>query len=256
LAAVEARRCRDPEGGDDSEEENIATIDGSNEEGPEIKLLRSVLLASSKPRPEISNYDASLSTEALLHWISELDKYFEYEEIREDKRIRFTVTKLKGHAALWWDSVQAKRGRLNKPLIKKWDRMVVKMKSTFLPKDYQNSLYRQVQNQRQRMMIVKEYTKEFYKVNLRFGYVEDTPEKTTRFVNGLRMEILDEISILSPKTIEEAYQSALKVEEKIAKKQNARRGRVSGRGRGQTFGRGRTANNNEEGSSSKKFRTD
>ena len=110
--------------------------------------------------------------------------------------------------------------------------MVARMKRKFLPKYYQISLYRQVQNLRQRMMIVKEYTKEFYKVNLRAGYVENTPKKTTRFVNGLRMEILDEISILFPKTIEEAYQSALKAEEKIDRKQNARRGRGSGRGWG------------------------
>lgn len=59
---------------------------------------------------------------------------------------------------------------------------------------------------------MKEYTKEFYRVNLQVGYVEDTPEKIVRFVNGLRMEILDEISILSPKSIEKAYQSDLKVE--------------------------------------------
>ena len=80
-------------------------MDGLDDEGPEMKLLRSVLLVSSKPRPELSNYDGSLSTEALLDRISELDKYFEYEEINEDKRIRFAVTKLKGHATLWWDSV-------------------------------------------------------------------------------------------------------------------------------------------------------
>jgi len=54
LAAVEAGRHRDLEGGDDSEEENIATADGSNEKGLEIKLLRLVLLASSKPRPKLS----------------------------------------------------------------------------------------------------------------------------------------------------------------------------------------------------------
>ena len=73
--------------------------------------------------------------------------------------------------------------------------MVAKMKRKFLPKDYHIALYRQVQNLKYRMMIVKEYIEEFYKINLRFGYVEDTPEKTARFVNGLRMEILDEISI-------------------------------------------------------------
>ena len=49
-------------------------------------------------------------------------------------------------------------------------------------------------------------------MNLRASYTEDTQRKTTRFVNGLRLEILDKISIISPKTIEEAYQSALNVE--------------------------------------------
>jgi len=119
LVPVEVGRHRDPEGGDDCEEENVAMTDGSDEEGPEIKLLRSVLLASSKPRLELSNYDGSLSTKPLLDWISELDKYFEYEEIDEDKKIKFVVTNLKGRATLWWDSVQVERRRLNKPFIKK-----------------------------------------------------------------------------------------------------------------------------------------
>ena len=66
LAILEAGRHRDQEGGDDSEEENIATTDGLDDKGLEIKLLRSVLLASSKPRLKLSNYDGSLSTEALL----------------------------------------------------------------------------------------------------------------------------------------------------------------------------------------------
>eukprot|EP00253_Pinus_taeda_P002559 PITA_02559 len=100
-------------------------------------------------------------------------------------------------------------------------------------------------------MTVKEYIEEFYRVNLRAGYMDDTPEKTARYVNGLRMEILDEISILSPRNIEEAFQSAVKAEEKINRKQNNRRGRGNGRGRGQSYGRGRTAANSEEGSSSK-----
>ena len=66
--------------------------------------------------------------------------------------------------------------------------------------------------------MVKEYTEEFYQVNLRAGYTKDTTEKTTRFMNGLRLEILDEITILSLNNIEEAYQSALKVEEKLIRK--------------------------------------
>lgn len=67
-------------------------------------------------------------------------------------------------------------------------------------------------------MIVKEYTEEFYRVNLRAGYPDDTPEKIARYVNGLRLEILDEISILSLRNIEEAFQSVVKDEENINRK--------------------------------------
>jgi len=70
-----------------------------------MRLLRLVLLASSKSKPELANYDDILSTEVLLDWISELDKYFECEEVSEYCRVKFAMTKLKGHAALWWDNV-------------------------------------------------------------------------------------------------------------------------------------------------------
>eukprot|EP00253_Pinus_taeda_P022668 PITA_22668 len=129
--------------------------------------------------------------------------------------------------------------------------MVAKLKGRFLPRDYQIALHRQVQNLRQRGLTVKEYTEEFYRVNLRAGYTEDTVERTARYVNGLRMDILDEISILSPNNTEEAYQSTIKAEEKINRRQNARRGRGSAKGRGQSYGWGRTASNSEEASSSR-----
>ena len=47
-------------------------------------------------------------------------------------------------------------------MIKSWDRMVAKLKGKFFPKDYQLTLYRQVKNIKKKMMIVREYTKEFY----------------------------------------------------------------------------------------------
>jgi len=71
-------------------------------------------------------------------------------------------------------------------------------------------------------MTVKEYTEDFYKVSIRAGQIQDTNEKVARYVNGLRMEIQDEISVLSPKIVEEAYQMVLKTEEKLMRKQYAR----------------------------------
>ena len=52
-----------------------------------------------------------------------------------------------------------------------------KVKNKFFPTDYQVSLLRKMQNMRQRDMIVKEYTEEFYKLDIRFGHVDDDVEK-------------------------------------------------------------------------------
>lgn len=66
MEIVDTGRRRDPEVGDDSEEEAVVITYGSDEEGPEMRLLRLVLIASSKPKPEIPKYDGSLSIEVLL----------------------------------------------------------------------------------------------------------------------------------------------------------------------------------------------
>jgi hypothetical protein len=36
---------------------------------------------------------------------------------------------------------------------------------------------------------VKEYTEEFYKMNIRAGHRENDEEKVSRYINGLRYEI-------------------------------------------------------------------
>lgn len=103
-------------------------------------------------------------------------------------------------------------------------------------------------------MIVKEYMEYFYKVNFRASYVEDTPEKRVRYINGLRMEIQDEISMLSARTrtMEEAYQCALTVEEKLLRKQNMGRGHESIKGKGYHIEKGKFLDQKEESRSSNK----
>jgi hypothetical protein len=34
-----------------------------------------------------------------------MDKYFEYEEVDEEKKLKFVVTILRGHENIWWDGV-------------------------------------------------------------------------------------------------------------------------------------------------------
>jgi hypothetical protein len=139
---------------------------------------------------------------------------------------------LKGHAALWWVEMQADRHCQGKKKIKSWDRMIAKMKEKFIPRDYQISLFRRMQNLRQKLMTVKEYTEEFYRLNIRVGHRESNDEKLARYINGLRYEIQDEISMATIRMVEDAYQLALKAEEKLSCKQSQR-----GRGRSQPKGK-------------------
>jgi hypothetical protein len=126
---------------------------------------------------DILMYDGNLEVEELLDWFRDLDKYFDYEDIKEDKKVKHVVTRLKVHSTLWWDELQADRHRKGKQRIRSRDRMVAKMKSKFIPRDYQINLFRRMQNLGQKRMTVKEYTKEFYMINIRAGHHESEDEK-------------------------------------------------------------------------------
>jgi hypothetical protein len=67
--------------------------------------------------------------------------------------------------------------------------MVAKMKDKFIPKDYQITLFRRMQNLRQKLMSVKEYTEEIYMINIRGGHQESDDKKVYRYMNSLRYDI-------------------------------------------------------------------
>jgi hypothetical protein len=97
--------------------------------------------------------------------------------------------------------------------------MISKMKEKFIPRDYQITLFRWMQNLRQKLMMMKEYTEEFYKLNIQAGHRESDDEKVSRYLNGLRYDIQDELSMMTIGIVEDAYHMALKVEEKLSRKQ-------------------------------------
>ena len=79
-------------------------------------------------------------------------------------------------------------------------------------------------------MTMKEYTKEFYRLDIKSGHVDDDVEKIARYINGLRYGIQDEISFEKFESLEESYQYALKAKEILTKKHKQRQ-----RGRGGRF---------------------
>jgi hypothetical protein len=128
LDAMETTQRRTPDTGDISEakSENEAGAEEEvvAEDAAEERLFKVVARIGAREKMDIPMYEGNLDIEELLDWFRALDKYFDYEDIEEDKKVKHTVTRLKGHATLWWDELQADRHCKGKQRIKSWDRMV------------------------------------------------------------------------------------------------------------------------------------
>ena len=79
-------------------------------------------------------------------------------------------------------------------------------------------------------------------MSIRARHAQGGLERVARYINGLRYDIQDELNLLNLKTVEDSYQVASKVEEKLLRKQNQKnRGKNVVRGRGFPSNEGRTS---------------
>jgi Mn-dependent DtxR family transcriptional regulator len=97
----------------EAENEEVAVEDAAEE-----RLFKAVARIGAREKMNIPMYEGNLDVEELLDSIRALDKYFDYEDVEEDKKVKHTVTRLKGHATLWWDELQADRCCKGKQKIK------------------------------------------------------------------------------------------------------------------------------------------
>jgi rubrerythrin len=110
IVDMEVKQRRKDDAGDTSEFEDEGDAGQGAEEIPaedaaNERLMKAIARMSSKTKMDIPTYEGNLDAEELLDWIRALDTYFDYEDIEEDKKLKHAVTKLKGHATLWWDKL-------------------------------------------------------------------------------------------------------------------------------------------------------
>ena len=44
-----------------------------------------------------------------MDYINALARYFDFEEIDDKKKVKYAVTRMKGHASIWWDELHINR---------------------------------------------------------------------------------------------------------------------------------------------------
>lgn len=107
--------------------------------------------------------------------------------------------------------------------------MVAKVKENYLLEEYDIQLHKKRPNLRQRDLDVAAYTEEFQKLSLRSRVQEVESIKAARYLNGLRWNIQEQLSLFTLTTLHSCYQMAIKVEEKLKKKEDSN---TRGKGRG------------------------
>ena len=82
-------------------------------------------------------------------------------------------------------------------------------------------------------MTVKEYIEEFFRLSIRTRQIQGDIERVARYINGLRYELQDEISLSNMNSVEDSYQVSSRVEENILRRHNQKnRGQSTARGKG------------------------
>ena len=118
--------------------------------------LITYLRKTGRAKVEVLCNDGSPKADMLIDQIGELERYFKYEDVHDLNRVRFSLTKLKGHVSIGWDMYQKDRVDHGPEKIRAWKKMVIKIKEKFLRVSYQQNLWRQVQNLRQKDVYVRE----------------------------------------------------------------------------------------------------
>ncbi|PWA56672.1 reverse transcriptase domain-containing protein [Artemisia annua] len=171
-------------------------------------------------RVNIPDFDGdTLNPEGFIDWLAAVEEVFEFKDIPENKRVPLIATKLRGRASAWWQQLKLTRERVGKPKVTTWQKMKKCMRANFIPHNYQRLMYQRLQNLKQGAKSVEDYTTEFYQLIARNDIQETEEQLVSRYIGGLRFQIMDSVNMFDPVTLSDAHQRALAFE-----KQNRRVG--------------------------------
>lgn len=123
-----------------------------------------------------------------------VNEVLEFKQVPEDRRVALVATKFRGKVAAWWTQLKASRERSGKGKIKKWEKLQKHLKQTFLPFNYDRTMYTRLQNLRQGSRPVEEYAEEFSLLLTRNEINDSEVQMVSRFIGGLRPQIQTALS--------------------------------------------------------------
>ena len=63
---------------------------------------------------DLSSFNGHLHIKDFLDWVMEVERFFDYMSIHEDRKVKLVAYKFKGGAFAWWEKLQISRARQGK----------------------------------------------------------------------------------------------------------------------------------------------
>ncbi|XP_010419138.1 PREDICTED: uncharacterized protein LOC104704806 [Camelina sativa] len=160
-------------------------------------------------------FHGGLRGDSLLDWIVAVEEILEFKDVPANRRVPLVATKFCDHAASWWQQLKATRIRSGREPIHTWEKLKKKLRATFLPHNYERTMYTRLQNLKQGSKSVDDYTEEFYLLLTRNDIYDTSTQIVSRFIGGLRPQIQNAVAQFDPTTVAETHRRATSFEQQL-----------------------------------------
>ena len=91
-------------------------------------------------RLDAPTFDGSLDPKVSIDWEGDMDQYFDWYEMSEDRKVKFAKLRLVRQARLYWGNVERMNRQRGDLPISTWRGMKVKLREKYLPMSYEQRL--------------------------------------------------------------------------------------------------------------------
>ena len=90
----------------------------------------------------IPEFHGGLRGDDLIDWLVSVEEILEFKHVPQDRRVPLVAMRFRGHAATWWKQLKTTRSRTGKEPIHSWEKLTKHLRQTFLPYNYERTMYR------------------------------------------------------------------------------------------------------------------
>lgn len=134
---------------------------------------------------DIPEFHDGLRGDDLIDWLISVEEILEFKQVPPTRRVSLVAMRFRGHAATWWKQIKTTRSHTGKSPIQSWEKLTKHLRQTFLPHNYERTMYTRLQNLRQGNRTVDKYAEEFALLLTRNKINDSQVQLVSHFIGGL-----------------------------------------------------------------------